>query len=777
MTEPRLGSPNRGELAAVMAAHGLAPDIVVPDGKIHRFRDLDERAGRKSAWYVAFSDNGGGTIDGAMFGSWRRAISETWVAHSTTGRANEAMPDEWYERFVGARKARDAERQRQYARAARRAAKLYASARPAPIDHPYVIAKNLHAAPHARVDAKGTLLLPTYDPKSAQLTSVQAITRDGSKRWLKGARAGGTWLPLGGQPSKDQPVYVTEGYATACSIHEATGHPCVVAWTHSNLEAAAKATYAKWPHAAVQIAADNDQWTEGNPGVTSANKAGAATGAPVHIPVFEDTRTRPTDFNDMARLHGPTRVAEALKAVPPPPPRILDRADPMGNARRFLRDNYTVGGRPTIYSWKNDFYAWSGRHYPVLEHAALFSKIYHYLEAAERYDRQGTIQPFVPTGAHVDALITALGALTHIGEADCAPPAWLDGRATPAAKDVISTQAGLLHLTTRRIQKHSPEFFTQTTLPYAYDEDAQPPKEWLRFLNSLWPHETNPSEMRTQDVLQEVFGYLLSGETGQQKIFLLVGPPRSGKGTISKILIDLLGAANVASSTLSGFSQNFGLQGLIGKTLTLIPDARLSAKSDASVVVERLLSISGEDPLPVDRKHRDPWIGQLPTRILMLTNELPNLKDMSGALANRFILMLMTESFLGNEDTGLLKKLRPELSSILNWSLDGLARLRLRGFFLPSGASIDVMQELKDLSSPVSAFVRERCVLGSTKSVACDTLYSMWVRWCEESGHNFVVTKAMFGRDLRAAVPSMVRTQERLPGGQRVWVYRGVGIS
>ena len=64
----------------------------------------------------------------------------------------------------------------------------------------------------------------------------------------------------------------------------------------------------------------------------------------------------------------------------------------------------------------------------------------------------------------------------------------------------------------------------------------------------------------------------------------------------------------------------------------IVSDARISGRSDAKVVVERLLSISGEDSLTIDRKYKEPWTGRLPTRFLVLTNELPKLTDSSGAL-------------------------------------------------------------------------------------------------------------------------------------------------
>ena len=93
----------------------------------------------------------------------------------------------------------------------------------------------------------------------------------------------------------------------------------------------------------------------------------------------------------------------------------------------------------------------------------------------------------------------------------------------------------------------------------------------------------------------------------------------------------LIGTANVAGPALAAFAQQFGLWALVGKPLAIIHDARLGGRSDQAVIVERLLSITGEDALTIDRKMIEPWTGKLPTRLMMLTNELPRLQDSSGA--------------------------------------------------------------------------------------------------------------------------------------------------
>jgi putative DNA primase/helicase len=105
----------------------------------------------------------------------------------------------------------------------------------------------------------------------------------------------------------------------------------------------------------------------------------------------------------------------------------------------------------------------------------------------------------------------------------------------------------------------------------------------------------------------------------------------------------------------------------LGKTLAIISDARLSGRTDQAIVVERLLSISGEDAPTVDRKHRPAVTGKLLSRLMILTNELPRLSDASGALAGRMVVLRLLESFYGREDKDLTDKLL--LEGVFKFSL------------------------------------------------------------------------------------------------------------
>lgn len=281
----------------------------------------------------------------------------------------------------------------------------------------------------------------------------------------------------------------------------------------------------------------------------------------------------------------------------------------------------------------------------------------------------------------------------------------------------------------------------------------------------LCPSVLIPDDPDSIAALQEWAGYVVSGRLDLHKILLIVGPTRGGKGTIARILGKLIGPANVAGPTLSSLSYDFGLAPLLGKSLAVISDARLDASRDTSVVVERLLAISGEDTITVNRKYREQWTGKLPTRFLVISNELPRLGDASATIANRFVVLLLRESWLGREDHSLEAALTSELTGILNWALEGLDRLTAQDRFTRPASTDEAILALQDLASPVAAFIRDECVVGPASEVAIDTIYARWKEWAQDNGSRHISSQT-FGRDLRAVVPGLRVSQPR-DGGNR----------
>jgi putative DNA primase/helicase len=465
------------------------------------------------------------------------------------------------------------------------------------------------------------------------------------------------------------------------------------------------------------------------------------------------------------------RIFEKAERIVAEPPWIIDPTAPYAAARAFRKLRHDTDDAPMLFHYRGAFYAWSGAAYPELPDSDIRADVYRFLDQCVvpkcRKDGQWEQVPVKPNMTLVNNVVDGLRAVASLPAA-VKPPAWL-GAAGPDPAEIIACANGLLHLPMARLLPHTPTFFTNNALDFAYDPAAPAPETWLRFLGQLW--EDDPQAIET---LQEIFGYCLTPDTLQQKMFLVVGPKRSGKGTIARVLRRLVGEDNAAGPTLAGLGTNFGLEALIGKRVAIVSDARLGGRADQAMITERLLSISGEDTLTIDRKYREAWTGRLGVRFVLLTNELPQLADASGALASRFIVLVMTESFYGREDPGLTDRLLKELPGILNWAIEGWRRLRERGAFVQPASSEEALAELEELGSPIDAFLREHCEKEPGRTVMAANLFSAWESWCiEQRREKQVGNRQTFGRNLRAAFPG-VRTRQQ---HNHERFYEGIGLK
>ncbi|QER85711.1 phage/plasmid primase, P4 family [Streptomyces tendae] len=443
---------------------------------------------------------------------------------------------------------------------------------------------------------------------------------------------------------------------------------------------------------------------------------------------------------------------------------------PVKVARLCLDQIWTVQGACTLHRWRGSWMSWTGAHWRDVESQWVSSKIQDRLEDAKFLDKgenddKPLLKDWDPNSASVNNVVSAIKNITLLDE-ETDSGTWLDAR--PSGR-MVAFQNGLLDIRTRELVAPTPAFFNTTSLPYDYSDGDAAPGEWFKFLHSIWPDDAQSVE-----TLQEWFGYVLSGQTDLQKALMMVGPTRSGKGTIATVLEALVGKQNVAGPTLSSLATNFGLQPMLNKTLAIIDDAR-SPKRDREVILERLLSVIGEGILTVDRKNRDQWIGRIPARLVLQSNELPAFADSSGAIAGRFVILTMNKSFLGQEDTGLKGRLLQEIPAILRWALDGLDRLTKRGYFLEPEASGDARALLQESTSPIKAFVEDWCRLGSDLEVPKSHLFEVWKSWCEARGF-MPGSLSTFGKQLIAAENSISSRRERPRNKPTVHYFTGISL-
>jgi putative DNA primase/helicase len=499
-----------------------------------------------------------------------------------------------------------------------------------------------------------------------------------------------------------------------------------------------------------------------------------------------------------------------LAAVPPPSPTqgatqggqdISGAPDnPHRLARSFLWKFHQHADGLTLRYWRDEFYSWNGTHWHTVPRGDIIAKVNGSIEddftnqfiadlvkykMAAGTNEPGSKSGKPPAKSKVTTRITAdvIQALTSINilpVAQCASqPSWIGPKVDWKPTEVLPMKNGLLHLPSLldgadsdSMRPTTPLFFSLYGLSYPYDPSASLPQRWFEFLDQLWPND--PESI---DVLQEWIGYLLTPDTSLQKMMLLTGPRRSGKGTIIRVISSLIGKSNVAYPTMSSLGLPAGLGPLVGKNAAIITEARVSGKSDNSVVVERLLGISGEDEQQIKKLYKDEFSLNLYARFMIVSNELPNLKETSTALVGRMIFLKLTRSFYGSENHSLFAELLPELPGILRWAIQGWARLHERGRFIQPSSGVQIADEMEGITSPTRTFLMDCCKVGGgdNSTIPCSELFMSWCSWCQSKGHTHAGNEEIFGRNIRAAYPEVNKTRPRI-NGKRVWVYEGIRL-
>lgn len=329
---------------------------------------------------------------------------------------------------------------------------------------------------------------------------------------------------------------------------------------------------------------------------------------------------------------------------------------------------------------------------------------------------------------------------------------------------------GLLSSGKTEILPHTPRWFSPNCLPHQFDPKAECPN-WLSFL-----HEVFDGDEERIKALQQWFGYNLIADNRHHKMALLIGPPRSGKGTTLAVMSAMLGKHNISNSSLAALGGRFGLEPLVGRLAALIDEGHLGKFSDTSLILERLKAISGGSEQTVDRKGVAALSSvSLKVRFTIAVNELPRLSDSSAAMRSRLLVIPFFNTFEGREDVGLVERLLTEVPGITNWALSGLRVLKANGRFNNPSAGEKILRDFVYLSSPVKAFLDECCEVDNGASVSRREIQLAWSVWCDENGH-VTGSAADFGRKLRAVIPKIDDSHRRI-GGQRDWWYTGVCLN
>lgn len=687
------GNPVAAFLDAMIVA-GLDWDgPIIADNGLQRFKSNGDKT--RNGWYVLHTDG----VPAGQFGCYKRQIDQKWCAVASETLTAEQRADR-DRRWQQQRAERDADRQRQQQQSSNKANEILSAAQPATDDHPYLAKKAVKAAPGVKVGnwlGKPNCLLIPLRTADGTLATLQAISPDSvfphsgqSKDFLKGGKKQGAYFALGDLAASPV-ILIAEGYATAATLHEATGYAAVMACDAGNLKAVATVIKALYPRSQIVLCADNDRFTEGNPGVTAATAAAKQVKGKLAIPAFLDDEAG-SDWNDWAALHGMDAVKVAIQAVLEGDGKASNSAGHGGPATGPTADDddgnipeWAVGlgdgpvplakfsGEKAPALVFNDSLLKHNKTAEILFETEFKKRLFYdpvMLQWLEYRPDRGVFEPR-PQLAIEKAVYRAIGKWENTGGKGF-DAAYVSGvtkcllyesvRPAEPVKGKICFTNGVLDLATRELLPHSPDHHFITSLPFDWTPDAPEPT-----LVIDWLMEVLEGHADRVQLIRAFMHSVVVGRPDLQKFLELVGYGGTGKGTLIRLITALVGSEAVHNTELRHLENNrFESANIFGKKLVVISDAE-KYHGDVSM----LKSITGQDAVRFEQKHKQGGDNfTYGGMVIISANQHTESTDYSSGIQRRRITVPFNVVCPIEKKRDLEAEFEPLLPAVLKWVLD-----------------------------------------------------------------------------------------------------------
>ena len=325
---------------------------------------------------------------------------------------------------------------------------------------------------------------------------------------------------------------------------------------------------------------------------------------------------------------------------------------------------------------------------------------------------------------------------------------------------IINVRNGLYNVLEDKLSDHTPEYYSTVQLNASYDKTADCPR-FRQFLA-----ESMDGDAAQVALLQEMLGYCLIPINSAQKCFVIVGAAGAGKSVLLRVLNDiLLGKQNVSNVSWQALNERFKTAELFGKLANILADLPTKNIDDNGI----FKALVGEDYLTVEKKNRDPFSFQSTAKLIFSCNSIPkNYGDRSEGFYRRLIIVRFKNAVPEDKrDPDLLLKFQQEADGIFLFALEGLRRLMQNSYrFSVTQTNLDELQQYREESDSVLAFVKESCELDVAYATGSTELYNAYTAYCTECGMK-PCAQRKFVQQMRAAFPNVNSGVDKL-GRRRV---------
>ncbi len=295
----------------------------------------------------------------------------------------------------------------------------------------------------------------------------------------------------------------------------------------------------------------------------------------------------------------------------------------------------------------------------------------------------------------------------------------------------IPLKHGLLNLNTWEQEDFKSDRFFTWKVQGNYDPEMRSLNQvpvFKRFLLDAYRPESIPA-------ILDYLGYTLHPAFPRQKIMVILGPPRMGKGTLSGIIERAIpeGFGRISLMKLLIPENKFSLQAIEGKNLLVDREIKRSFKRSADFDI--INSLFGGDPLPLEKKFKAEVTYVSRSKGILIGN-LPVFFVDNMAFLSRLLIVLTKSDREGPEIPDLADRIwNAEGEKIVAILLNRLRSLMSRDYRFSNEKNLNETAELwEKLADSVQGFAEERTEFTPAQYLPVDDAYDYYVKYCEEKG-------------------------------------------
>lgn len=274
---------------------------------------------------------------------------------------------------------------------------------------------------------------------------------------------------------------------------------------------------------------------------------------------------------------------------------------------------------------------------------------------------------------------------------------------TPADARFIAFKNGVYDLETGEFSDFSPDKIITNMIPWDYNPNA------YYEVTDLTLDKISCNDDTVRDLLEEAIGYCFYRRNELRKSFILIGDKANGKSTYLDMIKTLLGEKNVCALDLKELGERFKTAQLAGK-LANIGDDIGDEFIPNPAVFKKLVS---GDRINAERKGQDPFDFDNYSKLLFSANDIPRIKDKSGAVLSRLVIVPFDARFSKDDpdfDPYIKYKLRrrESMEYLVQLGIDGLKRVLENNSFTNSKRVAKQIEEYEENNNPILQFFKEK---------------------------------------------------------------------